>query len=186
MSKNINWNTRYDNGNDYIAATTQDINYLISHANLDAPKTALDIGCGTGQLCRELFHRGYKVAGVDVSSSAIGIAKQSTLTPTTDLEFILGNIEGDDSITYTLAPYGLITCRLVITFIQDKDALLQKVHSLLDGKGVFIVINPHPDYLPKEKQGITTPHKDMLNILEGYFRVESFERNKDYYYICRK
>ena len=41
-----------------------------------AVRTALDLGCGTGVLCRALAERGVKARGVDLSEGMIAIARE--------------------------------------------------------------------------------------------------------------
>lgn len=185
MANDTNWNKRYDRGGDYVAVTTQDVANILSHLESSAPKTALDVGSGTGQLCRELYHRGYKAVGIDGASSAISIAKASTTVASTDIVFVRRDIETEGLNNLPFTPYGLITCRLVLTFIKDKNKLLKDVKSVLAPKGAFIVINPNPDYLPEQKLDITIPHTEALDLLGLHFDVESYERGKDYYYVCR-
>ncbi|HWZ66004.1 MAG TPA: class I SAM-dependent methyltransferase [Patescibacteria group bacterium] len=71
------WSNLYDQGRDYLLASHQAISKYLERVDPPAPKTVLDIGCGTDQLTRELYHRGYRVVGVDVSTSAISTARIS-------------------------------------------------------------------------------------------------------------
>ena len=43
-----------------------------------SPKTALDIGCGTGVLCRILDESGIQVRGMDLSEGMIAIAREAS------------------------------------------------------------------------------------------------------------
>ena len=43
-----------------------------------APKTALDLGCGTGVLCRILDQAGMETWGMDFSSGMIAIAREDS------------------------------------------------------------------------------------------------------------
>lgn len=67
-----------------------------------APKTALDLGCGTGVLCEILHSSGIRAAGMDFSSGMIEIARQSN--PNISYEVA-------DMITYCpAAQFDLVTC----------------------------------------------------------------------------
>lgn len=46
------WSEAYHQGRDYTAIKTQDVSRFLQYADAAAPKTCLDIGCGTGQLKR--------------------------------------------------------------------------------------------------------------------------------------
>ncbi len=59
--------------------SSQEMSSFLQYADPASPNTALDVGCGTGQLTRELWHRGYNVAGIDVAESAIMIAQALTV-----------------------------------------------------------------------------------------------------------
>ena len=66
------------------------------------PKTAMDLACGTGVLCRILKDSGMEAAGMDFSSGMIGIARENN----GDIPF-----EVADMITYRPeARYDLVTC----------------------------------------------------------------------------
>ncbi len=45
----------------------------------DAPQRILDIGCATGSLCHELYHRGHQVVGIDIDRAIIEKAKGKEL-----------------------------------------------------------------------------------------------------------
>ena len=65
-------------------------------------KTALDLGCGTGVLCRVLARHGIDTVGVDLSEGMIGIARESAPS----LRFETG-----DMVTWrSEESFDLITC----------------------------------------------------------------------------
>ena len=66
------------------------------------PETALDLGCGTGVLCRILRDRGIRAAGMDLSEGMIAIAREA------DPE---GRYDVADMTRYRAAePVDLVTC----------------------------------------------------------------------------
>lgn len=99
-------------------ARSQDITRFLSYADSDTPKTVLDIGSGTGQLTRELFHRGYKCVGIDVSLSAVKMAESLTVVPQASVTYLHFDIENDDLGKLPRASYGLITCKLVYASLR--------------------------------------------------------------------
>lgn len=54
------WSKLYEQGRDFRLISSNEINRFLRHVSPDTPKTNLDLGSGTGQLTRELYHRGYK------------------------------------------------------------------------------------------------------------------------------
>lgn len=95
---------------------------------------ALDIGCGTGQLTRELFHAGFEVCGIDFSAEAIERAQQRTAQAIT---YIMGNFT--EVALFPRDTYDIICCRLVWAFLDDKRACLQKVLLLLIPGGTLVL-----------------------------------------------
>jgi SAM-dependent methyltransferase len=67
-----------------------------------SPKTSLDLGCGTGILCRILHERGIRAAGMDFSQGMIRIARETC----PEIAF-----EVADMITYCPdSRFDLVTC----------------------------------------------------------------------------
>jgi 2-polyprenyl-3-methyl-5-hydroxy-6-metoxy-1,4-benzoquinol methylase len=121
------WSKIYSQGRDFRLISSQAIDRFLAYLPSEA-KSCLDIGCGTGQLTRELYHRGYSVVGVDASQAAIQYARQHTIAPADQLHYIHLDIESTDPDT-TQLPYGgfdLVTCKLVYAFIEDKPTFLKK------------------------------------------------------------
>lgn len=100
--------------------------------------TLLDLGCGTGTLCKKMANAGYSVIGVDNSEDMLTIAADKLLsTENTTLlcqdmaELNLGNTLCDgcycicDSLNYLLTPEQILS-----TFIG--------VHKYLRQNGIFI------------------------------------------------
>lgn len=183
---NQHWNKYYDQGRDFNLISFITINKLLSTYPQDAPKTALDIGCGTGQLTRELWHRGFKVSGADVSESAITIARSLTTVPTTELCYKQADIEEDGTIDLPFQPYGLITCKAVYSFMHDKPAFLKKVAQLLDDKGIFVVITPLLATTPPEKAGIAVGTEDIDLLREYFTQVAWYEERELGYFVGTK
>ncbi len=162
------WNSHYNQDKDFRLITSQLLSKVLEYADESLPKTCLDIGCGTGQLTRELYHRGYRCTGIDLSESAIQKAKELTIFGD-KLEYAVGDIETINPATLGLQPYSLITCKLVYAFIQDKDTFLESVRKLLDPQGIFVVITPMVNDVEPAKKGITTSSEDIA-LLEKHFK----------------
>lgn len=73
------WSSHYDKGIDYGLIPSSMVTRIVTMVDSGLPKECLDVGCGTGQLTRELYHRGYTCTGLDISTSAIRIAKSNTI-----------------------------------------------------------------------------------------------------------
>lgn len=178
MGKTINWNDVYTNGDDYTVLTTQQLSQLIEMLPKSLAKKHLDIGCGTGQLCRDLFHRGYITTGIDTSDVAINLAKQATDQENNSIKFLVGDINDATS------KFDLITCKYVYVFIDDKDRFLDKITTILNDLGSFVVISPNIATLPDGKKQIALPSEEIESKLSEYFDVKVIPRGAAYYYIC--
>lgn len=91
----------------------------LSHKGLK-PEKILDLGCGTGVLCRLLQRQGMEAWGMDFSEAMIRIAREADPR---------GHYEVGDMITYRPEePFGLVTC--------TGDAL-NHIHDLSDVGRIF-------------------------------------------------
>ena len=98
------------------------------------PKTAMDLGCGTGILCRILRENGIEAAGMDFSSGMIDIARAENPGIPFDVA---------DMITYRPdRQFDLVTCTGdALNHIPEPDDLariFENVHAYLAPGGYFI------------------------------------------------
>jgi SAM-dependent methyltransferase len=130
---------------------------------------ALDIGCGTGELLRQLASRGFDVTGVDLSDVAIKKAQAHTGT------YIVGDFM-DVSLP---AKYDVIFINKVLAFANDKQAFLDKAKSLLSKNGKIVIITSilrseyEDNYSPRLKS-ISVDIKQLESLLsKGWEQVSS-------------
>jgi len=167
------WSGCYDKGGDFRLISAGALTKILSFTDPITPKTCLDIGCGTGQLTRELAHRGYNCAGMDVATSAISIAR--SLTTSKNLAYYHMDIERDSIAHLPYQPYGLITCKYVYAFMHKKADFLERVKNLLAQNGTFVVTTPLLQDVPKEKLAIAVDYDKTLSELKTVFsRVDSY------------
>jgi SAM-dependent methyltransferase len=57
--------------------TKREVDFLEEYLGLSPAQRILDVACGQGRHAVELARRGYRVAGVDLSSTLLGLARQS-------------------------------------------------------------------------------------------------------------
>lgn len=130
------WNESYRNGFNYRQISDSDLELLLSKMTIK-PKTALDVGCGTGDLARQLDNQQIITTAIDLSDEALKLARKYSQP---NIRFINFDIE-NDSIS-TLGKYDLVTMKLVFKFIKNKSDIIQKIRKLLNNNGYLIVINP--------------------------------------------
>lgn len=163
------WSELYDQGRDFRLMTSEELTRLLSYADDPTIKSCLDIGCGTGQLTRELYHRGYSSVGIDASTSAIRIARSLTIVSNEQIQYTHMNIERDDLSALLRRGYALITCKLTYAFIEDKAAFLERVRRMLIPNGRFIVITPRLEDAPIERRDIAV-NNEHLRLLSACFK----------------
>lgn len=98
------------------------------------PGTAMDLGCGTGILCRILQDAGIRAAGMDLSAGMIDIARKNS----PDIHY-----EVADMITFRPeAQYDLVTCTgdalNHIGQLEDIRKIFQNVYAYTSHGGYFI------------------------------------------------
>ncbi len=181
MQQPIEWNQAYERGKDYATLTTLQLTELIHMLPDDLGKRHLDIGCGTGQLNRDMFHRGYQTIGIDTSDIAIKTADDSIDANNQLICFQVGDVFGINE-----RQFDLITCKYVYTFIDNKDIFLKKVSELIGDWGVFVIIDPNILMLSDDKKPIALTAEDVSSQLSRYFDVKIVNKSKDVYYVCRE
>ncbi|MCY1366335.1 Ubiquinone biosynthesis O-methyltransferase [compost metagenome] len=133
------WSKVYDEGKDFRVLFPSDLGRIFELLQPDTTKRHLDIGCGTGGLTRDLFHRGYLSTGIDPSSSAIKRAKDATVYLDRGIDYICKDFEKIDLSEHS---YSLITCKLVYAFFSDKKKSINKMAKLLAPNGSLVLITP--------------------------------------------
>ena len=98
------------------------------------PKTAMDLACGTGVLCRILKDAGIEAAGMDFSSGMIAIARENN----PDIMFDVG-----DMTTYRpQKQFDLVTCTgdavNHIPALADVERIFDNVYAYLAPGGYFV------------------------------------------------
>ena len=98
------------------------------------PKTAMDLGCGTGILCEILHGAGIRASGMDFSAGMIRIARQGN--PEIDYQVA-------DMITFCPeSAFDLVTCTgdalNHIPSLADVERIFQNVHRYTAPGGYFI------------------------------------------------
>lgn len=134
------------------------------------PKTAIDLGCGTGDAVVKLRKRGIGVTGLDVSAvalkKAMAVATDATFQ---DVRFI----KADLSHFTPKETYDLIICRLTYAFLTDKIKFLQKVRKMMDHNSTFVLITPvlhkRIKYIAEDKPHIAVDYQTTLAILKNQF-----------------
>ena len=100
----------------------------------------LDLGCGTGEHCKEYIKMGAKeVTGIDISEKMLEVAREKNADPGITYLNIpmedLGKIEGE---------FDLAISSLAMHYIEDYKGVIRNIHRLLAANGIFIFSQEHP------------------------------------------
>lgn len=179
------WEESFKMGREYNPMNEVLFDLLLEQVTNDK-KTAIDLGCGTGDIVIKLAKRGMKVTGTDWSQNAL--LKASTKAKAADVsdrtnfqEIDLNNLT---KLTHEASLTDIVLCKLVIAFVEDKMQFCREVKSLLKADGVFIVQTPvlydHLTYTPEDKPEIAVNFNEIVDVLNKNFsKVTEF--NHSYY-----
>ena len=133
------------------------------------PKTAMDLGCGTGILCEILHKNGITASGMDFSSGMIDIAKQGS----PEISYQVA-----DMITFCPdARYDLITCTgdalNHISALEDVKRIFENVYRYTAPGGYFIF-----DILNENEVSTSEPFEmDFSDTTQVWFQMTRPEEN---------
>ncbi len=184
--KRESWNKPYKNGVVFNQKANLKILEIINNINNKDIKV-LDIGCGAGELSIFLNDANYNVTGIDISDVAIDKAKTSVNEKRNEKEgikFLIGDIFD------VKEKYDVMVCKLVYAFIENKKTFLNKVKSILNEGGIFIISTPVITLENKDKvlkPAICVSEQD-IDVLKDYFtsiniEIESVDNYGDNYII---
>jgi tRNA (uracil-5-)-methyltransferase TRM9 len=112
---------------------------------LAGDEAILDLGCGNGEMARELMRRGHRgrYTGVDFSLSLLEIARRGWEdAPATFISADLASVDWDKKITASLPqPFDLVTAFATLHHLPGREMrlnILNKLHALLRTAGRFI------------------------------------------------
>ena len=145
-------------------------------------KKALDLGCGTGRLVKDLINSGAKVVGIDISDEMIKIMKnkfpkvESLLADSENLPF------EDNSFDFVIASFFIV-------HLKNLTKTFDEIYRVLKDGGKFVLTNINQRKAPKldidsgKKIVIQSYYhrpEDVIKALENsFFKIEKEEFVKD-------
>jgi SAM-dependent methyltransferase len=115
------------------------VDYLRDRFHLDGSGSALDLGCGTGQLTFALAPHMAETVGLDPDAEMIGAAQKEHLKHDAAGDQIRWEVRAAESITPSEGPYKLVTmCRAFVW--MDQYPVLRRLKDVIcTGGGVAII-----------------------------------------------
>ncbi len=99
----------------------------------------LDLGCGSGELCRRIKTMGaLNVIGVDISKNMLELAGQETVTGVTFLN------QPMEDLQFPTATFDLVVSSLALHYVENIYELFQKTHQWLRPGGTLLFSTEHP------------------------------------------
>ncbi|MEY9956760.1 methyltransferase domain-containing protein [Streptacidiphilus sp. MAP5-52] len=165
------WNGAYEDGNPFTPLRTSERLLLDRHLPAPGGGTALDIGSGHGELTRHLAARGWATTGVDLAHMAVEHARGAAAEEGLQIRYLGLDIERDGFDAFPRSAFDLITCRLVVAFL-DRPRFIALARHLLRPGGAVVVITPTTDRTPVERHGIALDETQIAELASGFGSVE--------------
>lgn len=103
-------------------------------------KRVLDLGCGYGWHCIYVMENGAaSVIGVDISRKMLEVAREKTHFP--QVEYRCCAMEDVD---FPAESFDIIISSLAFHYVEDYEALIKKIYSMLKADGSLIFTVEHP------------------------------------------
>lgn len=142
-----------------------------------APKKgrAIELGCGTGPILRRVCKRGFSGLGIDVSKTAIDMAKEQSKG--LDIKFRQGDVcrlNAKSIGKFDLVIDGL--CLHCITDTRDRKAYLDNVFKILKDDGLFVLLTMCGPMDKKKFLQTCKDHKIVKKVIYVPFKDKSYSR----------
>jgi ubiquinone/menaquinone biosynthesis C-methylase UbiE len=109
--------------------------------------TVMDLGCGSGDLCRRMNSLGAKsVIGVDISSNMLEIAQKEVPAGVSFQNLAMEDLNFDQE------KFDLVISSLAFHYVADLQVLFKNIHTWLKPSGILLFSTEHP--IATSSQGI--------------------------------
>jgi len=159
----MKWNsTLYDKSHDFVSKYGEGI---LSYLNPQPGETILDLGCGTGDLTKEIFLANSHVIGVDSSTDMIEKAKSKF----PEIEFYQMDAR---ELKFDIL-FDAIFSNAVLHWIPEKEVVIRNMYSLLNDNGRIVL-----------EFGGKGNNQQMLQALRDVFNKRGYKENAkiDFWY----
>ena len=150
------------------------------------PCKTIDLGCGAGNYAIYLAGEGFDVTAVDISSSAIKIAKNNASQKGIDCNFIVADILGDLKQIQSTFNFAYDWELLHHIFPSDREKYIRNVYRLLNPGGQYLSVCFSEENLqfgrvgkfrktPLETVLYFSSENELRVLYESFFKVEELK-----------
>lgn len=130
-------NTEWDAASRKHSTIKQTCGFINSIINNDITPNLIDLGCGPGLYCSELYDKGFNVIGVDYSKRSIEYAKENAIKHNRKINYLYKDyLTMDYKNDFDIAM--MIYCDFGVLSKAKRKLMLQKVYKALKPEGYFI------------------------------------------------
>ncbi|WP_413577986.1 class I SAM-dependent methyltransferase [Bdellovibrio sp. HCB290] len=104
-----------------------------------AGKSALDLGCGAGATAFTMAQLGLNVTGIDISATAIEMAKDLANQQNLKIDFMVGDVLRLENLNRKFDIIYDSHCLHCIVFDEDRQAVFNGIKNSLSKDGIFIL-----------------------------------------------
>ena len=112
---------------------------LIESGKVQPAKT-IDLGCGAGNYAIYLAGKGFDVTGVDISPTAIKLARENAMKKGVKSNFIVADVLGDLNEVKETFDFAYDWELLHHIFPEERKKYVQNVHRILNPKGKYLSV----------------------------------------------
>ena len=143
------------------------------------PCSALDVGCGTGTEAIYLARNGFKISAIDISETAIQIAKDKAEKEKVSIDFKVGSVL---NLPFASNVFRFVNDRGCFHAIEPKDRekFVSEINRVLKPGGVYLMLC----FSDKEPENDKEPYRfseiEIRNIFSRYFVIKQIKPIKLY------
>jgi SAM-dependent methyltransferase len=104
------------------------------------PSKAIDLGCGTGNYAIYLAGKGFHVTGVDLSPTAIYLARENAKSKGVSCDFVVADVLGDLKEVGGTFDFGYDWELLHHVFPEQRKKYVENVSGLLNPGGLYLSV----------------------------------------------
>lgn len=176
------WDRGYADGRRCRQLSDSERALLATHVPAPDAGSALDVGCGVGELAAHLAGLGYVVDAVDWSETALAEARTRYGEAARWLRL---DVEGDDWEPLHDKGYDLITLRFVASFLNARDDTLQALGRRLRPGGALVVITPLAAETLAERRGIALADDELIALHSEWRSAERHDTEELAFLVLR-